>query len=203
MKHLVREELNVKELRITTHEDILMKLTANPIPSKLGRKHGRNYPKIQSAIKAMPEDKVSLLKKGESVKIRVDEEEVDVLPDEVEILSSPREGYDVAEGYNLMVGVNTVITDDLESEGLARDIVRRIQALRKEADFDINDHIETYYRGSPEVEEVFEDEAEYIKSETLSDKLIRGTPSVGAAIQEYNIDGLQLRLGLKRTNYTN
>ena len=203
VKHLVREELNVKELRITTHEDILMKLTANPIPSKLGRKHGRNYPKIQSAIKAMPEDKVSLLNKGESVKIRVDEEEVDVLPDEVEILSSPREGYDVAEGYNLMVGVNTVITDDLESEGLARDIVRRIQALRKEADFDINDHIETYYRGSPEVEEVFEDEAEYIKSETLSDKLIRGTPSVGAAIQEYNIDGLQLRLGLKRTNYTN
>jgi isoleucyl-tRNA synthetase len=199
VKHLVREELNVKELKVTTKADYLKRLKANPIPSKLGKKYGKDYPKIQSAIKAMPEDKVKKLRDGASIVLSVDNLKIELFPEEVEISSVPREGYSVAEGYNLIVGVDTVITEELESEGLARDIVRRIQALRKEADFDINDHIVTYYTASPEVEEVFEDEAEYIKSETLSDSLIRGTSPKDAATQDYEIDGLKLRLGLKKT----
>ncbi len=102
------------------------------------------------------------------------------------------------EENGLLIGINTAIDEALSSEGLARDIVRRIQALRKEANFDINDHIETYYRGDPEIVEVFQEEAEYIKAETLSDQLQEGTPPDDAKNGSYEIGELQLLLGLRR-----
>jgi isoleucyl-tRNA synthetase len=102
------------------------------------------------------------------------------------------------EEGELLAGVNTLMTEELESEGLARDIVRRIQALRKEADFNIDDRIETYYAGDQDVEEVFRDEAEYISAETLTTKLQRGAPPEGAHLGEFDIDGKKLKLGLLR-----
>jgi len=88
------------------------------------------------------------------------------------------------------------LSGGLESEGLARDVVRRIQALRKEADFEIDDEIVTYYVGDEAVEEVFVEEAGYIMAETLSVELVRGEAPKGAAVKEYEIDGLAVRLGL-------
>ena len=102
------------------------------------------------------------------------------------------------EEGSLLVGVNTTIDESLSSEGLARDIVRRIQSLRKEANFDINDHIETYYRGDPDVVEVFQEEADYIKAETLSNLLQEGIPPEDTKTGAYEIGGLQLLLGLRR-----
>ena len=105
----------------------------------------------------------------------------------------PHEEYSVVEEQDMLVGVYTVISEDLRCEGLARDVVRRIQSLRKDADFEIDDQITTYYTGSPEVELVFE---EYIKVETLSDELVKGEAPDGAVVQEYEIDGLSLKLSL-------
>ncbi|MCW4014714.1 MAG: DUF5915 domain-containing protein, partial [Candidatus Bathyarchaeota archaeon] len=79
---------------------------------------------------------------------------------------------------------------------LARDIVRRIQALRKEADFDIDDHIIVYYTGDPDAEEVFNDESEYIMAETLTDELHNMEAPEGATAQHYDIDGLEVKLGV-------
>jgi len=81
---------------------------------------------------------------------------------------------------------------------VARDVVRRIQALRKEAGFEINDHIETYYSGDPKVEAVFEVEGEYIAVETLSDVLSVDEPPPKAFVGEFDIEGLKLKLGLVR-----
>jgi isoleucyl-tRNA synthetase len=97
---------------------------------------------------------------------------------------------------DLLVGVNTVVNEQLEREGIARDIVRRVQALRKEADFDIDDHIATYYSGDPKIEAVFKSEAEYIQAETLSDMLIRDDPPTEAHVSEFSVDGLEMTLGL-------
>ena len=77
-------------------------------------------------------------------------------------------------------------------------MVRRIQALRKEADFDIDDRIVVYYAGSSEVEDVFNDEAEYIMAETLSDDLVNGVAPSEAKVQDYEIDGLRVKLGVIR-----
>jgi isoleucyl-tRNA synthetase len=195
---ILREELNVKSIRIETDSSAIRSLTAHPVASILGRKHGKNYPKVSDALKALEEESVSKLAKGESITIVVDGTPVEVLSEEVELRTVPKEDYSIVEEHDMLVGVHTALTEALESEGLARDIVRRIQALRKEADFEINDHIRVYYMGSPDVEEVFNEEAEYIMAETLSDELINGKAPADAKAQDYEIDGEEMRLGLQK-----
>ena len=126
----------------------------------------------------------------------MDSKPVEVLAEEVELKSVPHGDYSVVEEQDMLIGVYTVISEELKAEGLARDIVRRIQSLRKDADFEIDGRITTYYTGSPEVETVFEEESEYIQVETLSDGLIKGDAPDGASVQEFEIDGLSLKLGL-------
>jgi isoleucyl-tRNA synthetase len=195
---LVKEELNVKNLRFSTDRAQLQKLTVNPIPSKLGRKHGKLFPKVADEIRELDNVKAEMLQKGEVITVEVELGEVEVLPEEVELEYVSRDGYSVVEDYNLLVGVDTVISDELELQGLARDLVRRIQALRKEADFDIDDHIITYYEGDDEIAEVFREEEEYIMEETLSDRLEKRQAPSGATVEDYEIDGLWVKLGVVR-----
>ena len=195
---LVREELNVKELRVTTERSDLTRLLVKPLPRLLGRKHGSLYPRLAEAVRGLGREEAGRLAEVGSVTVTVDGASVEVLPEEVEVESTPREGYSVLEEGDLVAGVNTLISEELESEGLARDVVRRIQALRKEADFNIDDRIETHYSGDQEIEEVFRREADYISAETLSVRLLRGPPPEGAHAGEFDIDGKKLRLGLLR-----
>jgi len=108
----------------------------------------------------------------------------------------PKEGYSIVEEEEITVGVNTIIAGNLEMEGLARDIVRRIQNQRKEAGFNIADYIETYYETGPKLTEVFTDFGEYISEETLSVSIYRAKPPEGAHVAEYEIKGEDLRIGL-------
>ncbi|MFQ6053151.1 MAG: DUF5915 domain-containing protein, partial [Candidatus Bathyarchaeia archaeon] len=195
---LIKDELNVKELTLTRDRGELMRYVVKPVPSVMGRKHGRLYPEVAEALGLLGQGEAARLLAGESIRIVVSGTEVEVLPEEVEVESEPFPDYSVMEEAGLLVGVRTEITEALRYEGLARDVVRRIQALRKEADFDIDDRIETYYRGDPEVEAAFEVEGEYIAAETLSDALRRGEPPQGAYVGEFVIDGARLRLGLVR-----
>jgi isoleucyl-tRNA synthetase len=196
VSRLIKEELNVKELNLTPDRSLLEKKIANPIPRRLGRKHGNLFPQVAEKIRNLDEDKVRRLEGGGGVHIRVEDMDVEVLPKEVEVLTESRERYTTEEEVSLLVGMNTTITEELEMEGLARDIVRRIQALRKEADFDIDDNIETYYQGDEEVEEVFQEEAEYISEETLSVALLNESPPEAAYTGKFEIDELYMELGL-------
>ena len=195
---LIREELNVKEIKVTDERDILQSHIAKPVPRVLGKKHGKKYIAVAEAIKAMTPKQTETIAGGNSITLIVNSERVKILPEEVELESKPIDGYSIMEENGLLIGINTSIDEALSSEGLARDVVRRIQSLRKEANFEINDHIETYYRGDPEIIEVFQEEADYIKAETLSDLLYEGVPPECANTGDYEIDGLQLLLGLRR-----
>jgi len=196
---LVGEELNVKAVRASSDRGLLQSLTVEPLPAMLGRKHGRLFPGVAEAVRGLGSEAAEALSAGEPVTVLVDGGPVEVLPEEVELVSVPRGGYSVVEDRGLLVGVYTVLTGGLESEGLARDVVRRIQALRKEADFEIDDTIVTYYVGDGAVMEVFVEEAEYIMAETLSVELVRGEAPGGAVVKEYVIDGLAVRLGLVKS----
>lgn len=195
---LIEEELNVKKLKVTADREELVKSIAEPIPRELGSKHGSLFPKVAEAIRGLPAEDAKSLEQAEKVSIKVKDEVIEVLPHEVEVKEETLPAYSVEEEGGIMVGIDTVITEELEIEGLARDIVRRIQDLRKQADFDIDDRIETYYSGDEELTRVFQIEAEYIKEETLSASLHRGEPPVNSYEGVYDIDGLKLKLGLIR-----
>jgi isoleucyl-tRNA synthetase len=196
IQDILKEELNVKSVRIDTDRSVLQSLTVLPVASVLGKKHGRNYPSVSDAIKKLDINSIASLAKREPINVVIDGKVVEVLSDEVELRTVSKENYSVVEENDIIIGVHTLITEDLESEGLARDLVRRIQALRKEADFDIDDNITVYYLGSSEVEEVFNDEAQYIMTETLSDELVNSEAPTLAIVQDYVINGLNVRIGV-------
>ncbi|MEM4727379.1 MAG: DUF5915 domain-containing protein, partial [Candidatus Bathyarchaeia archaeon] len=198
MAELIRDELNVKSLRISEDREQLLRYHAKPIPRILGRKHGGLYPKVSKAIELLGNEEGKRLAKGERIDVDVDGRRAGSLPEEVEVTAEPIPGYSVAEEDEMLVGVRVELSRELQYEGLARDIVRRIQALRKEASFNIDDQIEVYYTGDPRVEEAFEVEGDYIAQETLSIALIRGEPPEDSHKKDYDIDGLKMKLGVKR-----
>jgi len=103
----------------------------------------------------------------------------------------------VSEGA-LTAMLDTDISPELAAEGMAREIVRRLQNMRRSAGFDIADHIITYYQGETYVRQVMADFAEYIKQETLSEQLVEGVPGEGVYTESYKLDGHDLLLGVKR-----
>jgi len=193
------EELNVKSLAFVEERD-LVGYKIEPDPRLLGPKYGALYPKIKEALTSL--DTYSVVEKvrsGEEVEVTVEGQKVVLLPEEVKIEPLPKEGLAVAEEGGYLVGVTTALTEELRREGLAREVVRRIQTLRKEADFKIEDTIVTYFEAHPILVEVIEEHREYIKRETLSTALVRGGAPRECIIKSYSIEGYGITLALKRS----
>jgi isoleucyl-tRNA synthetase len=107
-------------------------------------------------------------------------------------------GYVVGSEGGYSVAVPTEISPELEAEGMAREIVRRLQAMRRSAGFDIADHIITYYQGEAYIRRVMGDFADYIKQETLSRELVDGAPEEGVFTERHKLSGYDILLGVKR-----
>jgi isoleucyl-tRNA synthetase len=109
-----------------------------------------------------------------------------------------REGYVVVSESGHSVGVSKDIPEELLAEGIAREIVRRLQTMRRAAGFDIADHIVTCYQGDDYINRVMSDFADYIKQETLSKELATGAPGTGAFTESHKLSGHELTLGVRR-----
>jgi len=96
------------------------------------------------------------------------------------------------------VAIDTIITPELRSEGLAREVVRRIQAQRKNADFNIEDRITTWYAAEGEMAAVFETWGAYIQAETLTLELIAAQPPAEAFVEAHKVDEQEITIGVKR-----
>ena len=110
------------------------------------------------------------------------------------------EGFSFAEEGGYRVGVATDITPELAEEGMARELVHRVQLMRKSAGFDISDHIETYYQGGPQIGKVMSKFAEYIKQETLSYKLISSRPPEGTWVEQHRLGEEEVILGVVKAS---
>ncbi len=197
---LVKDELNVKEIVLTTEKEEVVDYEIRLLPQVLGKKYGRLFSKLRATVTGMDADiLLQRLQKNQGVEVRVDDQVINLLPEEVEVHTRPKEGYTLAEEEEILVGVDTVVTEELKKEGLARDIVRRVQNQRKEAGFDIADQIKTYYETGQKLTEVFTTHGDYIASETLSTSIQKAEPPAEAHVADYKIDGESLKIGLIRT----
>ncbi|MCL0090245.1 DUF5915 domain-containing protein, partial [Dehalococcoidia bacterium] len=109
-----------------------------------------------------------------------------------------RPGYAIADDGGYIVGISTEIPPDLAEEGLARELVHRLQTMRRSAEFDIADYIQTYYQGGATMQQVMKKFASYIKQETLSRELTEGIPPDGVYLEQHKIDGNEVVLAVKR-----
>jgi len=199
---LIREELNVKQVTLVDDVSTLITFHLLPDNQKLGPRFGKRFPLVRAALSALdPLAAVRRLRAGLPLLIEVEGETIELLPDEVLVREEPAEGLAVASEKGVTVAVDTVITPELLSEGLAREVVRRIQNLRKEADFELDDRIVTVYQAEGELAEAIEAWRDFIAAETLSVKLVAGQPGTveGVTIEE-RIGGHKLRLAIHRAS---
>ncbi|MFQ5925213.1 MAG: DUF5915 domain-containing protein, partial [Dehalococcoidia bacterium] len=121
--------------------------------------------------------------------------EIGFFEDEVEL---GEKGYALATEGGYAVAITTEISPELADEGMARELVHRLQTMRKQAGFDIADYILTYYQGGASIQRVITEFAPYIKQETLSRDLIEGPVPHGAYTESHRIDGEEVVLGVLR-----
>ncbi len=198
---IITEELNVKEETLVSDAAELVTYEINLLPNLLGPKYGRLFPKLRKAVAEM--DAPALARRfnaGESVDFDVESETITVLAEEVEVRARAKEGYNVAEEQGLVVAIDSQLTHELEREGLARDIVRRIQTMRKDAGFAVSDHIHVYYQASGKAQEAIDAFANYITSETLTDNMTSAAPPQEAYSEEFTLGEDELKLGVVRVS---
>ncbi len=198
MVEIVKDELNVKDFRFVEKATDLVTYNILPDNKLLGPKFGAQFPKVRSALQALdPIKVVDSIASNLPVIIEVDGENIDIAPEEILVSSLPREGLMVASDKFITVAVDAEITPELHAEGLAREIVRRIQAMRKEAGFNIEDRISTYYQAEGELAEVFQVWGDYIKAETLTIEINAGSPPGDFYIESLKIADDEFVIGLK------
>jgi isoleucyl-tRNA synthetase len=194
----VLEELNVKAIRIVRDATDFLRFEVKPNLKLLGQKYGREVQEIARALSSMSErelaDVAAAVGAGRAVSIAGKE----LAPEEVLVNGREKEGFASAEEGGAVVTVSTEMTPDLEQEGLAREIVHRIQNLRKDAGFEIADRIRTYYSGDEALRDAMRRFDEYVRNETLSVDVVEGAARDGAHAETASVDGREVTLAVER-----
>jgi len=201
LAQIILDEINVKEIDFVEWAQELVSHEIHLRPQLLGPKHGPVFPKLQRAVEGLDAEVLARqLLAGAPIAIEVQGQFIELLPEEADVRIHAHEGYALAEERGLIVAVDTTLTPELEREGLARDVVRRIQNMRKEAGFSIDDRITTYYQAEGRLAEVMGDpeQAAYIRAETLSRELTEGPPPRGIYAQRFELEGEHITLGVQR-----
>ena len=196
---VVVDELNVKELAFVEEEGRLVTYRVLPDNKQLGPRFGAKFPKVRAALSAMdPSAVVKTLQSGAPLKLEIDDEPVELAHEDVLIHTQPAEGLAVSADKGVTVAIDAVITPALRAEGLAREVVRRIQTMRKDAGFSIDDRIATFYQTQGELADVMETWREYIMAETLTTNMVSAPVPTGAYSERFVVDGLEVTLGIRR-----
>ena len=199
LRDVIVDELNVKALDVAASASELARYRFGGVPAKLGPKYGKLYPAIRRELQSLSDPAIAAsLAAGSTFTLTVDGREVVLQPDEVEVKMEAAAGYSLAAEAGYVVAVETALDEALVAEGRARELVRRIQSMRKEAGFQIEDYISTYYQADAEVASVFERFSGYIAQETLSRTLEYGTGPSGAYSEEFDLDGHHVVLAVAR-----
>ncbi len=195
---IVKDELNIKELVFVQDSESLLSYKVMPNNQILGPKYGEDFPKIKSALSSLDPDTVAaLVNNGETVPLELDGKTIALDPEEVLIYTEAAEGLSTVDSKSLTVAIDTEITPDLRDEGLARELVRRIQDFRKQADFAISDRIIISYQVSDGLKDALEEHRTYIMDETLALEMDEGQPGEGMFSGTVKFDGEEATLGLK------
>ena len=197
---IVTEELNVKALQFVDDEGTLLRFEVLPNNKVLGPRFGAQFPQVRTALSAA--DAAAVVRQvqaGLPVALTVEGEAIELSPEEVVIRTHPLAGFAVATEHGVTVAIDTAITPDLRTEGLARELVRRIQVMRKDAGFNIEDRITTYGVAAGELLQAMTRWSDYIKAETLSLALVAAAPPAEAYTETHTIDGMAITLGVQRS----
>ncbi len=196
LKNVVLDELNVKSLRFGTTEDVTA-YALKPNLSVVGPKYGKLAPEIRSALADVPLEIGARAAAGESVTISVGGEDVSLSHDELLVEPTERPGYELERDGDLSVALRTELDGELLDEGLVRELVHKVQNLRRDLEFQIEAPIAVRLAGSERLETLLKGRwGAYFESEVLARTLEIGVEP-GEEARALSVDGEVLRVGLK------
>ena len=172
LTELIKEELNVKDVKFIKDVENYMNFTVKPNFKEVGKVFGPLMKDFQNKLLELNMSDINKLKNNESLKMTIGDKEFDVTLDMVELRTESKEGFDVATDSSNFIILNTELTNELVMEGIARELISKVQNLRKTKDFDIADRITLYYNGDDEVTEAVNMFEDFIKNETLSTDIV-------------------------------
>jgi isoleucyl-tRNA synthetase len=185
---LVTDEVNVKRVELGAELGQLVSRSVRLNPAKAGPKYG---PRMRELTQAVQQGRYTMLDDG-----RVELDGLVLEPDEVNVRMEAVSGYAISQDGGLVVALDTNLTPELVAEGRAREVVHRVQTMRKDAGLNVEDRIELEFAGDPDLERVLTDFGDYVRRETLAVSLERRDASDGHAWSG-QIDHLSLRLAIR------
>ncbi|TLU86153.1 MAG: isoleucine--tRNA ligase [Chlorobium sp.] len=199
---IILEEVNVQKIEYIEEEGSVISKKVKPNFKALGPRFGKDMKMLAESIRCMSHKQIAILEKEGKTMLDVQGNVFEVLREDVEIVHEDIEGWLVAsdEAHGIMVALDTEMNDELEMLGLSREIVSRIQSLRKESGLDITDRITLAIDGSAKLLDAVKRNDAYIKSETLATELTASLldPSSAAGGKEESVNGEICRISLEK-----
>ncbi|PID91389.1 MAG: isoleucine--tRNA ligase [Bacteroidetes bacterium] len=188
VKALILNEVNVKEIEYITDTAGVLVKRIKPNFKALGPRYGRLMKQVGAAIAAMSQEDIVHFEKEECFKLDLGDTQIELLLSDVEILSEDIPGWLVANEGTLTVALDITLTDELKQEGMARELINRIQNLRKERGFDVTDKIKIELESHDRIKEAVEQHGSYIESQTLANSILLSDSVEGQGIKRIDID---------------
>jgi isoleucyl-tRNA synthetase len=199
---IIMEEVNVQRIEYIEEEGSVISKKVKPNFKTLGPRFGKEMKALAEAIRVMSHKQIALLEKQGQLSLELDGKIFELLREDVEVMHEDIEGWLVAsdEANGIMVALDTEMTEELEMQGLSRELVSRIQALRKESGLEITDRIVLSVKGSEKVLDAVKSNEDYIKSETLATTLamVKLDLSSAATGKDEMVNGEICRLSLEK-----
>ncbi len=197
VEKLILSEVNVKTIEYITEDNGILVKRIKPNFKALGPRYGKLMKQIAAAVNSFNQDDIKKLEQEKEYKLTIDDREVVITLEDVEISTEDIPGWIVANQGKLTVALDISITPELKKEGLARELVNRVQNIRKEIGLEVTDNIKLFIEKNPETDEAFSAFNDYICSETLAktefvDKI------TDKVFEQELIDGIKVKLAIEK-----
>ena len=175
LSDVIKEELNIKQVTSADNLDDLVSYSFKPNLKTLGPRHGKLLGVIRTELPKLDPAILAPLRSGQSVTVELGGEQIELGPDDVMVSTEQSSDWSCADEDGIQIAISTVTTPELEREGMARDFVRQVQQLRKDADLQIQDRIAVQFQSDgSEIATAITEWADYIQNETLADSIEPG-----------------------------
>ena len=193
---LIKSEVNVKEIELIDDASGILVKQIKPNFKNLGPRFGKDMKLIASKIQSFDQETIKILERTGQFDVEINNKIITLGIDDVEISSQDIEGWLVANSGPLTVALDVTITPDLRKEGIARELVNRIQNMRKDSGFEVTDKIEIVFKENKTVQEAVATNETYIKNETLTESIEFATDVINGT--EIAFDDIATQLIIKK-----
>ncbi len=171
VEDLIKAEVNVKEIELLDDASGVLVKQIKPNFKALGPRFGKDIGLISKAIQNFTQEQINELEKNNTISLEINKNSIILSSQEVEITSQDIPGWLVASANGITVALDVTISEELKKEGIARELVNRIQNIRKDSGFEVTDKVKVQIQTENEIANAIKDNLEYIKAETLTENL--------------------------------